>query len=265
MITSSHNPKLQWVRLLESQAQARNEAQAFIVEGVRLAEEALAAGWEAQLVFYSEEVSPRGQSVVEGFARRGAPVEQVAPQILKSVADTETPQGLLLVLSMRALPQPEKADFLLILDGVCDPGNLGTILRSARAAGVQSVLLPPGTVDPFLPKVVRAGMGAHFHLPILRASWDELNQTLIPGVEAGLRIYLADSGGGQVYTHANFSSSLALIVGGEAQGAGDEALRLAHEKVHIPMPGGSESLNAAVAAGILLFEVLRQRQSKDLL
>jgi TrmH family RNA methyltransferase len=263
MITSSHNSKLQWVRLLQSQAQARREAQAFIVEGVRLAEEALGAGWEAQLVLYSEEISSRGQSVVEGFTRRGAPVEQVTPEVLKSVADTETPQGLLLVLSMRLLSQPETADFLLILDGVRDPGNLGTILRSARAAGVQSVLLPPGTVDPFSPKVVRAAMGAHFRLPVLRVGWDELNQVLFPQVEAGLRIYLADSGEGQVYTQADFRGPVAVIVGGEAQGAGSEALHLAQAKVHIPMPGGSESLNAAVAAGILLFEVLRQRQSKD--
>ena len=263
MITSSHNPKLQWVRLLQSQAQARREAQAFIVEGVRLAEEALQAGWEAQLVLYSEEISPRGQSVVEEFTRRGAPVEQVTSQVLKSAADTETPQGLLLVLSMRLLPQPENADFLLILDGVRDPGNLGTILRSARAAGVQAVLLPPGTADPFSPKVVRAAMGAHFRLPVLRASWDELNQELLPQVEAGLRIYLADSGEGQAYTLAEFRGPLALIVGGEAQGAGGEALHLAQAKVHIPMPGGSESLNAAVAAGILLFEVLRQRQTGE--
>ena len=263
MITSSHNPRLQWVRLLQSQAQARREAQAFIAEGVRLSEEALEAGWEAQLVLYTEEISPRGQLVVDAYTHLGALVEQVTPQAFKSAADSETPQGLLLVLSMRLLPRPEKADFFLILDGVRDPGNLGTILRSARAAGVQTVLLPPGTVDPFSPKVVRAGMGAHFRLPVLRAGWDELNQELLPQVEAGMRIYLADSGDGQVYTQAEFRAPLALIVGGEAQGAGVEALHLAHEKVHIPMPGGSESLNAAVATGILLFEVLRQRQNKD--
>jgi len=94
-----------------SQAQARREAQAFIAEGVRLSEEALEAGWEAQLVLYTEEISPRGQLVVDGYTRLGAPVEQVTPQAFKSAADSETPQGLLLVLSMRLLPRPERLTF----------------------------------------------------------------------------------------------------------------------------------------------------------
>ena len=259
MISSSHNPKIQWVRDLQTQAHARQEAQAFVVEGVRLAEEALAAGWQAQLVLYSEETGPRGMAVIEKFIRQRAPVEQVTPQVLKAAADTETPQGLLAVLSMRALPMPEMPNFLLILDEMRDPGNLGTILRTAAAAGVQSVLIPPGSADHYAPKVVRAAMGAHFHLPVLRLDWEELLQSLIPHVEHGMCIYLADSSGGVAYTRADFRRSLTLIVGGEARGAGNQAQALAQQKVQIPMPGGTESLNAAVAAGILLFEVLRQR------
>ena len=263
MISSSHNPKIQWVRSLQTQAHTRQEAQAFVVEGVRLAEEALSAGWQAQLVLYSEEISPRGLSVVEGFIRQQAPVEQVTPQALKAAADTETPQGLLVALSMHTLPRPEKPDFLLVLDGVRDPGNLGTILRTAGAAGVQSVLIPPGSADHYAPKVVRAGMGAHFRLPVGRLDWEELRQYLTPLVEGGLCVYLADSSGELAYTRADFSRPLALIVGGEAQGAGKEALDLAQQKVRIPMPGGAESLNAAVASGILLYEVLRQRGIRD--
>jgi RNA methyltransferase, TrmH family len=263
MISSTHNPKIQWVRSLQTQAHARQEAQAFVVEGVRLAEEALTADWQAQLVLYSAEIGPRGMAVVEGFMRRQAPVEQVTPQVLKAAADTETSQGLLAVLSMQPLPLPEKPDFLLIPDEVRDPGNLGTILRTAGAAGVQSVLIPPGSADHFAPKVVRAAMGAHFRLPVGRLDWEELRQLLAPRVEGGLCIYLADSSGGLEYTRADFRRPLALIVGGEARGAGNKALDLAQQKVHIPMPGGAESLNAAVAAGILLFEVLRQRGIKD--
>jgi TrmH family RNA methyltransferase len=259
MISSPHNPKIQWVRSLQVQPKARDSAQAFVIEGVRLAEEALSAGWQAKLVLFSGEISPRGLSVVEECIRRGAPVEQVSPQALKAAADTETPQGLLAVLSMQDLALPEKPGFLLVLDELRDPGNLGTILRTAGAAGVQAVFIPPGSADPFAPKVVRAAMGAHFHLPLKRIDWQELRQVLNPLVAAGMCVYLADSGAGQAYTQADFLRPLALIVGGEARGAGGAAIDLAAEKVHIPMPGGSESLNAAVAAAVLIFEVLRQR------
>ncbi|MGE5123438.1 MAG: TrmH family RNA methyltransferase, partial [Acidobacteriaceae bacterium] len=156
------------------------------------------------------------------------------------------------------LPLPAELDFLLILDGIRDPGNLGTILRTAAAARIQAVLLAPGNVDAFAPKVLRAGMGAHFRLPIHQLGWAHIEQ-LLAGSPGGMRIYLADAAGGIPYTRADFRTPLALLVGGEAAGAGHEAFSLASEKVQIPMPGGSESLNAGIAAGILLFEVVRQR------
>jgi TrmH family RNA methyltransferase len=134
-------------------------------------------------------------------------------------------------------------------------------LRTAAAARLQAVLLPPEAADPFAPKVVRSAMGAHFRLPIHSLGWAELRQYLRPaGQESRLRIYLADSSGGIPYTQADFRLPVALIVGGEAEGAGAEAQSLADGRVHIPMPGQAESLNAAVAAAILMFEVVRQRQ-----
>lgn len=200
----------------------------------------------------------RGQTVVEGFLARGATVEQVSEPVMQAVSDTETPQGLLVVLDQHALPLPPAPDFLLILDGVRDPGNQGTILRTAIAAGVQSVWLAPGCVDAWSPKVLRAGMGAHFRLPIRNLSWQDIRHSL-KQTSGNLRVYLADSAGGMSYLKMDFRTPLALIVGGEAAGAGSEALALADERVLIPMPGGSESLNAAVAASILCFEVVRQR------
>jgi TrmH family RNA methyltransferase len=256
MITSSKNPKIQYVRSLLGASRKRREEQAFIVEGVRLAEEALAAGWEAQLVLYIEDLGPRGQALIDGFVRQGAQVEQVTPQVMRSASDTQTPQGILAVLTMRTLPLPERLDFAFIPDGVRDPGNLGTMLRTAAAAGVGGVFLPPGTVDAFAPKVVRAGMGAHFRLPILSAGWDEIEARLSG---AGLKIYLAAAGEGEAYTQADFRAPVALIIGSEAEGAGEAARRLAQRRVHIPMPGRMDSLNAAMAAGILLFEVVRKR------
>lgn len=254
MITSTANPKIKWVRALQTSSRERRAAGAFVVEGVRLVEEALAAGWEAQLLLYTAELSERGRRVVEGFAARGAPLEQATPQALRAASDTETPQGVLAVLSHRELPMPEALNFVFIPDRVRDPGNLGTMLRTTAAAGVQAVFCPLETVDAFAPKVLRAGMGAHFRLPILALDWDAIAPRL-----AALQVFLAAMDEGLTYTQADFRRPLALIVGSEAEGASAYARRLANACVHIPMPGGSESLNAAVAAGILLFEVVRQR------
>jgi TrmH family RNA methyltransferase len=261
VITSTHNPKIQLVRKLQAHARARREESTFVVEGVRLAEDALQAGREAKLVFYTAELSARGQMVVQGFANQGASVEQVTPEVMKAISDTETPQGLLVALALSPLPLPPAPDFLLIPDGVRDPGNLGTLLRAAAAAGVQAVLLPPGSTDPYAPKVVRSAMGAHFRLPVHSLDWKAILTCLhppLPTVQP--RVYLADASGGLPYTQTDFRLPLALIVGGEAAGAGNEAIELADARVHIPMPGGMESLNAAVAAAVLMFEVVRQRE-----
>ena len=256
MITSVQNPKVHWVRGLQARSRARRSDQAFVIEGVRLVEEALAAGWIPELVFYTEALNERGQALVEEIQGRGVQVELVSDNVMQAASDTQTPQGILAVQRMISQPVPERFDFVFIPDGVRDPGNLGTILRTCAAAGVDAVFLPPGTVDPYSPKVVRSGMGAHFRLPFSSISWEDIISQLEP---SGLRVYLAAAGEGQVYTQADFRLPLALIVGGEAEGAGEVAGKLAGERVHIPMPGGMESLNAAIAGGVLLFEVVRQR------
>jgi TrmH family RNA methyltransferase len=257
MITSTHNPKIQWVRLLQSRSKERREAGVFVVEGVRLAEEALQAGWKAQLVLHSSDLDTRGQAVVSGFAARGTSVEVVAPHVMSAASDTQTPQGLLVVLELASLPIPPQPDLVFIADEVRDPGNLGSMLRSAAAAGCSLACLPEGTADAYSPKVLRAAMGAHFRLPLLAASWQETGERL---QRWGLHIYLASAREGIPHTQADLRQRAAIIVGGEAAGAGAAAQQLAHTLVHIPMPGGSESLNAAAAAAILLFEAVRQRQ-----
>jgi TrmH family RNA methyltransferase len=258
MITSVHNAKIQWLRKLQSQARFRRQENAFVVEGVRLAEEALGAGWPAHLVLHSEQLSPRGQAVVASFVQSGVAVEAATEVVFKSACDTETPQGLLVALRLQPLPLPPTPDFVLIPDGVRDPGNLGTLLRTAAAAGVQAVLLPPGTADAYAPKVLRAAMGAHFRLAIQALDWPAIRQ-VVHAVERPLQVHLADAAQGLPYTQADLRQPLALIVGGEAAGAGEQAARLADTRLHIPMPGGMESLNAAVAAAVLIFEVVRQR------
>lgn len=256
MITSSRNPKIQSIRLLNARSRERRESGAFVVEGVRLVEEALSAGWPARLVLHTADLEPRGQAVVEGFAARGVTVETVSDHVMRHASDTQTPQGLLAVLEIQPFPFPEKPGFIFIPDGVRDPGNLGSMLRTAAAAGVDMVCLPEGTVDVYSPKVVRAGMGAHFRLPLFTGSWQQIGGLLERSRAA---VYLAAAGQSLPYTQADFRLPLALVVGGEAAGAGEQALALAHQQVHIHMPGGVESLNAAAAAAVLMFEVVRQR------
>ncbi len=258
MITSVHNPRLRVVRRLQAQPRTRREEQAFVVEGVRLAEEALQAGWQARQVFFSQQLDERGLAVVDRYASMQVPVEQVSPAVMQAISETDTPQGLLVVLNRKTLPIPPQPSFLLILDELRDPGNLGTMLRTALSAGVQAVLLAPGCVDAWSGKVLRSGMGAHFRLPVHALPWPEI-RAMVKDSQYSLRVYLADASSGIPYTRADLRVPLALIVGSEASGAGREAQTLADETLHIPMPGGSESLNAAIAAGIFLFEVVRQR------
>lgn len=256
MITSTQNEKIKWVRLLQNQARARREEAAFIVEGVRLAEEALNAGWQAELVLFSAGLNARGQAVVRGFAQRGSQVEEATEAVLKAASDTQNPQGILAVVRQFRQPDPELLDFVIIADEIRDPGNLGSILRSAAAAGVQAVFLTPGCADPFSPKVVRSAMGAHFRLHLAGLNWPAIREK---AATAGLYIVLAAAGSDLVYTDCDFCRPVGIIIGGEAEGVSSPGRALANAAVRIPMPGNTESLNAAAATAVLLFEVVRQR------
>lgn len=261
MITSAQNPKIQQVRALLSHPRQRRESETFVVEGVRMVEEALASGSTPLRAFYSTNLSTRGLQALEGFYQQGAEVEEISEHLMQSLSDTETPQGILAVFVARHLPIPKYLDFVLILDELRDPGNLGTILRTAAAAGTQLVILTPKTCDPFAPKVLRAGMGAHFHLPILTMTWDEIVALCRQNTQPPLNIFLAEAKDGTPCWSSDLKKPLALIIGSEAEGVSAQARQLAQHKIHVPMPGKSESLNAAIAAAILIFEVVRQRAS----
>jgi RNA methyltransferase, TrmH family len=257
-ISSPQNSKIRLVRALMGRRKEREENRAFVVEGVRLLEEAFPAGWQPQFLLFSEGLSGRGRETVDAYAGQGVEINQVPPHILDSVSDTEASQG---VLAVFALPEPEippAIDFLLIADGLRDPGNLGTLLRTASAAGVQAVAVTPGTTDPFAPKVVRAGMGAHFRLPVFHLSWQQIDELR---EKHSLSLYLADAEGGQPAWKLDLRKPCGLVVGSEAEGASSEARRLVDGIVTIPMPGAAESLNAAIAASIILFEFVRQRHA----
>jgi RNA methyltransferase, TrmH family len=255
MILSSQNAKVKLVRGLAGRAKERREAGAFLAEGVRLVEEALVAGWPFRFVLHTGELSERGHELVAKLVEHKIDVDEVDSSLMKSLSETETSQGILAVLDEHELAMIEPLDFVVVADSIRDPGNLGTLLRSADAAGAQAVLLPPETVDAFSPKVVRAGMGAHFRVPIRAMAWEQVG-----ALTMGLKVYLADMQGASCWK-ADFKEPLALIIGGEATGATKPARQLAERLVSIPMLGQAESLNAAVAGSILMFEVLRQRTS----
>ena len=255
MITSTANSKLKLARSLIGRSRDRREAGLFIAEGVRLVEDAMRSGWPFRFVLVGENISSRGLELSRELANRHIEVEPVADVLMQSISATETSQGILAVLEQSPLPLPGPLDFILIADQVRDPGNLGTLLRTAAAAGVQAVLVPPETTDPFMPKVVRAGMGAHFRLPILPLAWEEIRARV-----SGLQVFLAEMEGEISCWEADLKSPLALIIGGEAEGASASARTLAAQQVFIPMVGQTESLNAGIAGAILLFEVFRQRR-----
>jgi TrmH family RNA methyltransferase len=264
MITSTQNSKVRLVRSLMGKRKERDKAEAFVVEGVRLTEEAIATHWTPKMVLYCDQISERGRQLVEAFTAQGVDVEEVAPHLMESMTGTRTPQGILAVLPYRTLALPASLDFVLIADQVRDPGNLGTILRTAAAAGAQAAILTAGTTDPFAPKVVRSGMGAHLRLPVLEMTWEQIHAAHTGGILQGIPFYLADAAGQTDCWTLDWRKPVGLIVGGEAAGAGSQAHRLAESLVRIPMPGNMESLNAAVAASVLLFEVVRQRNIPDL-
>jgi len=259
MITSRKNDKVRYVRALQGRRRVRQREQRFVFEGMRLVEEVVRAGISPAFVFYTEpvEADERSGRLLASLCGMNVPCYTVSEPVMAVCSDTETPQGILAVLPIPGLPRPEHPTLTLILDRVRDPGNLGAILRTALAAGVDQVLLAPGTVDASNPKVVRAAMGAHLRLPVAALRWEA-----IAAAVTGCDVWLAAASGETVYTAVDWRRPVALIVGGEATGAGERAHALAQGQVSIPMAAGVESLNAAIATAAILFEAVRQRTAK---
>ncbi len=259
MITSSNNAKVKFVRRLQTDRRFRNQEQQYVVEGSRWLTELLAMTRPPELLFYTErwlETAVHAQ-ILQQLTDLGkfAPL-LVSEEIMQSMSDTSTPAGVLAVLSMQPRPLPMQPSLLLVLDAINTPGNLGTLLRTAGAAGVEAVLLGPNCVDLYNPKVVRGSMGAHLRLPVHSQSWSEIAETV-----RGMQVWVATLEAEMVYTAVDWAQPTALIIGSEAAGAGEAARQLAHSQVTIPMHDKTESLNVAVAAAVLLFEIARQRQA----
>lgn len=255
MITSRSNPQVKYVRRLQVDRRYRTSERAFVVEGTRWLRETAAANISPRALF----ATAAWMESNEGRALRAAlgPAIPVADDVMAAMSDTETAPGVLAVLPMASPPWPDAPSLLIILDAVGNPGNVGTILRAAAAAGADGVLLGPGCVDVYNPKVVRGSMGAVLRLPVRSAPWAEIGERA-----AGRDVWLAVAREGVAYTAVDWRRPAAILIGGEAHGAGDAAERLATGRVTIPMHDETESLNAALAAAIILFEAARQRATQ---
>jgi TrmH family RNA methyltransferase len=248
--------KVQELRRLLGRRSSRHDERRFVVEGPVLVAEAVAAGWTCEAQFV-----PEGSgSVVAGAGE----VFQLAEGVLERVASTATPQAPLAIVAIPdgtpIDPVLSAASFVVVLDRVGDPGNLGTILRSAEAAGADVVVLAPGSVDPYSPKVVRSSAGALFHVPVLTAGIDDV-------AAAGLELIGTtshDVAGRTVvpYTDVDLTGRIAIVMGNEAAGLPDDwddRVGPVRSWITIPHAGRSESLNVAMATTVIAFEVARQR------
>ncbi|MEW5866259.1 MAG: RNA methyltransferase [Bacillota bacterium] len=259
-ITSRHNPRIQEVRKLKRRKH-RLARRLFLLEGVRSVEEAVDAGARVCEVLVTPHLfrCPRGKSLYERLVARGARVVGVTDEVLASVSDTETPQGIVAVVDI-----PDQELYLggnplvIVADGISDPGNLGTLVRSAAAFGFAGVVLSGGTVDVYNPKCVRATMGSVFRIPIKELASVVDAISFLKGY--GLSVVAADARA-EIPCHAyDFTSPSAILVGNEARGLSCEALELCDARVQVPMPGSAESLNVGAAAAVLMYEMVRQRE-----
>lgn len=225
-----------------------------MVEGPRAIADAIATGATPTVLLVRD---GDDQLLVEVRATAAMPVRRVAPSLFKQVVDTVTPQG---IVAEFPFPVPATATdgppLLLVLDGVRDPGNLGTLIRAAAGAGVTQMVVTAGSADPYQPKAVRAAVGAHFRVPIGISPSDELVATLM-GIPARI---VADAGATVAFDEVDWTGAAALIVGSEHAGVSDAARSIATQSVAIPLARGVESLNAGVAGSIMLFEAARQRR-----
>ncbi len=258
MITSSTNPRIREARKLQRR-RGRREQGRVMIEGVRLVRDALGAGALLHQLFYVPERADAQPLLAEIIALAEARRVELLPctaEALAVLCDTVTPQGVVAVAALPDLAWPSPPAPLLILDRLRDPGNAGTLLRTAEATGVAGVVFGPETVDPYNDKVLRAGMGAHFRVPLRTADdWAEIDAWLTPDQP----VYLAEATAPLAYDEIDWRGPAALVVGGEADGAGDAARQRA-TPLAIPMAGRVESLNAAVAGAVILFEAARQRR-----
>jgi RNA methyltransferase, TrmH family len=262
-ITSTKN---RWIKLARSlhRRRQRYRERAILVEGARPVAEVLQSDVTVHVLLFANtrESDEHFAPLIKDAHERGISVLSVEERVLATASDTETPQGILAICSMpESLPpeeSPRTPPLVLIIDQVRDPGNLGTLLRSALGAGVTAVFISPTSADPYSPKVLRAGAGSHFRLHIEQIDW-----TRFPVYLEKCNIYAAEADASLDYAAIDWTQASAIVVGNETSGVSEAAFRRVHGRVGIPLANSLESLNAGVAGSVILFEAWRQRRSAD--
>lgn len=255
IITSTKNERVRMVKNLQTRPRARRKERKIVLEGTRLVQDALERRHRPLFAFFDPKHVD--YNLLGKLHEHEYETIPASDEVIKHLSETQNPQGIIAVFPLPMPPLPQNPGRVLILDNLRDPGNIGTILRTAAAAGVDVVILSPGCADPYSPKTLRSGMGAHFRVPIVEAEWNN-----IAGYCENINVYLTAANGDVAYDAVDWASAWAMIVGSEATGTSSDSERLAKQRVYIPMAAKTESLNAAVAAGVVLFEAARQRNSK---
>ena len=266
MITSRGNSAVRGVIALEKKAKERQARDAFVVEGIRMYREVPEDS--LQEVYISRQFQEKHPSFRPPSRVR---FDVIADDIFESMSDTRTPQGIICVVRCyhwtrddlmgnkeNAPSDGAQEPLIAALENIQDPGNLGTIFRSAEAAGATGILLDPDCCDVYNPKVIRATMGAIFRMPFMIAG--DFHKELKDLQQQGISVYAAHLKGSVPYTQPSYIKGSVLLIGNEGNGLTDETAALADMRIRIPMKGKAESLNASVAASVLLYEAMRQRE-----
>ncbi len=269
-ISSENNDLIKKVKSLKLK-KYRELRKEFFVEGARIVKEALMSSAEIKEIIISEKAS-ENEDIAETICmaiKLGCDIYTVSETVFKSISETTNPQGILATIKMADYDLEEmiiaksidvcKCDkYFVILDEIKDPGNMGTIIRTADAAGFNGVIVSKGCVDVYNPKVLRSTMGSIFHIPINLSQ--DLSYALKEIKTQNIRVYAAHTKGNLYYYEADMTQSTAIVIGNEAFGISDKTMESADELISIPITGRAESLNASVAAGILMYEPLRQKK-----
>lgn len=268
MITSNANKQIKNLTLLVKKAKERKAQGVFVVEGPRMCFEAPESWVEAIYVASHFLAKPENAKALEDYLMAHPAVEErveeVADHVFDGVSDTKTPQGILAVIRM---PHYELQDLihdnpmLLVLEGVQDPGNLGTMIRTGEGAGITGVLMSANTVDLFNPKTIRSTMGSIYRIPFVVA--DDFAEAINELKEQGVTLYAAHLKGECSYDAKDYTGACGFMIGNEGNGLTTETADMASDYIRIPMEGEVESLNAAISASILMYECNRQRRNKS--
>lgn len=262
LVESKNNSRVKYVKKL-ARRRFRDREGKFVLEGFRAVEEVLKLSGTVEFILFSPSAraTSRGEQLFAAAREAGIAAVEVAENIMRDLAGTETPQGVLAVVCRREVSLDDilstSPSLLVLVDGVQDPGNLGTIVRTSAGAGAQGLILLPGTVDLYNPKTLRSTMGNIFKLPVVMAG--QRSEVLKKIRNAGLELVVGDPRAEKAVFEIDLTGPVVIAVGNEARGVQEDILMHSRHRVHIPMSAGVDSLNVAVAAGIMLYEVVRQR------